>query len=972
MGHTHGFERLDEHFISETQTIARRYRHLRTGAELLSLLNQDENKVFGITFRTPPGDSTGVAHILEHSVLCGSRKYPVKEPFVELLKGSLKTFLNAMTYPDKTCYPVASQNEQDFYNLIDVYLDAVFHPRLTPHVLQQEGWHLELDDVDGPLADKGVVFSEMKGVYSSPERLLMEYAQQSLFPDHPYGFDSGGDPREIPRLTYEQFKDFHERHYHPSNARIFFYGDGDPDRRLRVVNEYLQDFDRLSVDSRVPPQPRWHEPRQIVRTYAASEAPGSPAKAMLTMNWLLSENGDGERILSCYLLDYLLLGMPASPLRKALIDSGLGEDITGVGLESELRHMYFSTGLKGIAGEDAGRVESLILETLATLSRNGIDPATVEAAVNTVEFRLRENNSGSYPRGLVLMLRALTTWLYDHDPLTLLAFERPLNNVKTILSRHGRYFEDMIEDSFIANAHRTTLLLQPDWELADREAAADRERLAQLKDAMDGEQRARLVEATHTLLRIQEAPDPPEALARIPRLQVEDLNPAIKTIPIAVVHREEVPFYHHDLETSGIVYLDLGLNLRLLPQELLPYVPLFGRALVEMGTAREDYVALTQRISSKTGGITPKLLTAVVRNEPDPAAYLFLRAKCMSPKSEDLLAILEEVLLSTELDNRERFKQMVLEEKARREQALVPSGHQFINLRLRAHFTLADWAAEQMNGVSYVLFLRDLAAAVDRDWPRVLATLAEVHRRLVTRQALLLNLTVAQPTFATVAPRLERLAGNLPDRTAALYRWQGTPAAAEEGFLVPAQVNFVGKGADLRVLGFHPSGTTQVITRHLRTSWLWDRVRVQGGAYGAFCTYNSFSGVLTLVSYRDPNLLATLDAFDASAEFLERAQIGADEISKSIIGTIGEIDTYLLPDAKGFASMVRQLTGNTDEVRQRTRDEILGTDGRDFREFAAVMRAFAAHGVVKLMGGEGPIGQARAEHIKDLEVMRLL
>jgi Zn-dependent M16 (insulinase) family peptidase len=456
MNMIHGFERVRVQGIPELGTRAELFRHVKTGAELLSLMNDDENKVFGITFRTPPNDSTGLPHILEHSVLCGSRKYPVKEPFVELLKGSLKTFLNAMTYPDKTCYPVASQNVQDFYNLIDVYLDAVFYPRITPFVLRQEGWHLEAEEGGQNLIYRGVVFSEMKGAYSSPDNLLAEYSRRSLFPDNAYGLDAGGDPREIPSLTYEQFRAFHQKYYHPSNARIYFYGDDDPETRLSLADGYLRDFEAISIDSGITLQPPFREPRRLVRPFAAGDG-AQASKGMVTVNWLLEESTNRELNLTLHMLEYILLGMPGSPLRKALMDSGYGEDLAGQGLEGELRQMCFSTGLKGVEPGHEDRIESLILETLSRLHREGIDPHTIEAAVNSLEFALRENNTGSYPRGLALMLRALTTWLYGEDPLALVAFEEPLEKVKARIAEERGLFEGMIERFFLKNPHRTLL-----------------------------------------------------------------------------------------------------------------------------------------------------------------------------------------------------------------------------------------------------------------------------------------------------------------------------------------------------------------------------------------------------------------------------------------------------------------------------------------------------------------------------------
>ena len=690
----HGFESVSERYIAELKSQARLYRHVRTGAQLLSLINDDENKCFGITFRTPPADSTGVAHILEHSVLCGSRKYPVKEPFVELLKGSLKTFLNAFTYPDKTCYPVASQNVEDFYNLVDVYLDAVFYPRLTPFVLQQEGWHFELESPDAPLGFKGVVFNEMKGVYSSPDSLLAEYSQHSLFPDNTYGLDSGGDPAHIPDLTYEAFLDFHRRFYHPSNARIFFCGDDDPDTRLRILDDYLKDFEPLETDSSVPLQQPFSTPRHIERTFAAGSGEGegkSEEKGMVAINWLLAETLDPEVNFSLQILEHILLGMPGSPLRKALIDSGLGEDLAGGGLQNELRQITFSAGLKGIEIENADRIEALILNTLRDLSAKGIDPLATEAAMNTIEFRLREDNAGQFPRGLSLMLRALTTWLYDGDPLAVVAFEGPLSAVKSAAATNPSYFEKLIDRFFLKNNHRTTLVLKPDPQQAAREKADEEDRLEGIRRSLSPGELVELARNARELRHAQEARDTPEALATIPCLKISDLAKKNKTIPEEILSLNGTTVLYHDIFTNGITYLDLGFDLHTLPQEHLPYIPLFGRALVEMGTLKEDFVSLTQRIYRKTGGIRPRFFTSAVDGNRRGTAWLLLRSKSMLNRTDELLEILKDILLSVRLDDCGRFKQMVLQEKARREREIVPQGHHVVNLRLRAHFSEADW-----------------------------------------------------------------------------------------------------------------------------------------------------------------------------------------------------------------------------------------------------------------------------------------
>ncbi|MBN2515767.1 MAG: insulinase family protein, partial [Deltaproteobacteria bacterium] len=841
----HGFELVKDVTISELRTQARFYRHIKTGAELLSLINNDENKVFGITFRTPPADSSGLPHILEHSVLCGSRKYPVKEPFVEILKGSLQTFLNACTYPDKTCYPVASQNVQDFYNLIDVYLDAVFYPRISSFIFQQEGWHYELASPDDPIIYKGVVFNEMKGAYSSPQRLIATCSQQSLFPDNSYGLDSGGDPERIPYLSFEQFSDFHRNYYHPSNARIFFSGDDDPDRRLSLVDEYLRDFDRSDAASTVPLQSRFDGPKRFVHSYASGEDESLRSKGMVTVNWLLTETTDAEINMALHILSYILVGMPGSPLRKALIDSGLGEDLTGSGLEDELRQMYFSVGLKGIHVEKADDLEKLILETLSGLVKNGIDPRTIEAALNTVEFRLRENNTGTYPRGLVFMLRCLTTWLYDSDPLLLLPFESYLSGIRSRLQSDTVFFENLIDRFFLKNSHRTTVILQPDAALGQKTEETERKKLADVKAGMSNDEVQSIIENTQQLQHLQETPDTPEALASIPVLKLGDLDKENKIIPLELIDEKETRILYHNLETNGIAYIDVGFDLHTVPQHCLPYVPLFGRALLQMGTEEEDFVKLSQRISRKTGGIRSTSFTSVIKDSRETSAWLFLRGKGMVHQVEDLFQIVSDILLSPRLDNKDRFRQMVLEEKARQEQKMIPGGHQIVNLRLRSHFSEAGWAAEQMSGVSYLFFLRKLVEKVDQDWPSVHAVLRDMLFKLVNRASMIVNVTTDDDGWSPVKNHMIRFLSDVPIRPAERIAWSPDQFDGFEGMTIPAQVNYVGKGADLYKLGYRYHGSVRAISRYLRTSWLWDRIRVHGGAYGAFCQFNSLSGVLT-------------------------------------------------------------------------------------------------------------------------------
>ncbi len=968
----HGFELLRDQDITELKIGTRFYRHVKTGAELLSIISDDENKVFGITLRTPPTDSTGIAHIMEHSVLCGSRKYPVKEPFVEILKGSLQTFLNAFTYPDKTCYPVASQNVQDFYNLVDVYLDAVFYPRLTPFTLQQEGWHYELDSIEEPLSYKGVVFNEMKGAYSSPDSLLSEHSQQSLFPDITYGLDSGGNPKVIPQLTFDQFMNFHKKYYHPSNSRIFFYGDDDPDKRLRLLDEYLRDFEQAEVISSIPLQQPFNSPRHFVYPFAAGEGETSTKKGMVTVNWMLSETNDRKMNMALTILNHILLEMPGSPLRKALIDSGLGEDIAGGGLENELQQMLFSVGLKGIDVKDADRVEGLIIDTFNSLKEKGFDPHAIEAAVNTTEFRLREYNTGRFPRGLALMLTALTSWLYDGDPLALLPFEATLQDIKSHIASQDKYFEDLINRLFLNNSHRTTVVLEPDSTLEKKEESEERAKLEAIRKTMNDDDIARILADTKELKGLQERPDSPEALATIPTLNLEDLEKENKKIPIALISGEAATIIYHDLFTNGILYLDIGFDLHELPQKYIPYIPLFSRALIEMGTEGEDYVKISQRIGRKTGGIHPSILTSMIKDKKETAARLFLRGKAVLSKVPDLIGIIEDLLLRPRLDNHERFKQMVMEEKARQEQSIIPNGHQVVNLRLRSHFSESGWAAEQMDGISYLFFLRELVEKVDHEWPSVAATLKEMLHILLNRKSVMVNATIDKEGWTKARPLIDTFLEKFPVKEISPAEWLPQAPPDFEGMTVPAQVNYVGKGTDLFRLGYRFKGSTGVITRFLRTSWLWDRVRVQGGAYGSFCNFDHLSGVLTFLSYRDPNLMKTLDIFDKTSDFLEDLSLDTKELTKCITGAIGDMDAYMLPDAKGYTSMIRHLTGTTDEYLQQIRDEILSTTDDDFKAFAKVLREARESGLVKVLGSASAINDAVSKGGLSLKVFEVL
>lgn len=965
------FSLLQEQTIPELNATVRYYIHKRTGARLLSVINDDENKVFSINFRTPPKDSTGVAHILEHSVLNGSEKYPVKEPFVELLKGSLATFVNAFTAPDKTCYPVASQNLQDFYNLIDVYMDAVFYPLLAEETLMQEGWHYEFNDPSEPLTYKGVVYNEMKGAYSSPDSVLYTRVTNSLFPKHVYGVDVGGDPSHIPGLTYEAFKSFHQTLYHPSNSFVFFYGNDHPDKRLELMEGYLKPYKKLRVKSKIPVKKPYKRPKRVQYAYDAGQDADIKKKHYLTVNWALPETSDPVMIFSLHILENILIGTPASPLKKALLDSSLGEDLAGTGLRSDLRQAIFSIGLKGTRARDAKKIEGLIFDTLEGLVRDGIDPDMIAAAMNTMEFELRENNTGSFPRGIALMLRALTTWLYDDDPFKLLAFEAPLEAIKARLANDNRYFEKLIQTYLLENTHRTILRLKPDPELGRRFEEEEQARLQQIRESLSEEQLREIVDNTKQLKMRQETPDSQEALATLPVLKRDDLEKQSKTIPIEVIQIQEAKVLYHDLFTNGIVYLDVGFDLHALPKHLLPLTEVFGRALLEMGTETEDYVKLYQRIGKSTGGIFSTAVTSTVIGSRESVARLFLRGKATATQSAELLNILKDILLTAKFDNKERLKQIVLEERAGLESSLVPRGHGFVNQRLRAQFSESGWLREQLSGVSYLFALRELEKAIDKNWPSVLEKLEAMRSALVNQKTLLLNITVDAANWNVLRPELDSFLAALPYRDADLSAFGVQPKKMREGLTIPAQVNYVGKGANLYDLGYEYGGSADVVIGYLRITYLWEKIRVQGGAYGVFSLFDDTSGVFTFLSYRDPNVAATVENFDKAAAFLkglDSSRLSENELTKAIIAAIGDLDAYQLPDAKGYTSMMRYLTNRTDEFRQKTRDEVLSTNGEDFIAFGEVLEKAAQSNAITVMGSQNALESANI----GLEVTKVL
>jgi len=941
------------------------YRHRKSGAEIISAAADDDNKVFGIVFRTPVTDSTGVPHILEHSVLCGSDKYTSKEPFAELLKGSLQTFLNAFTYPDRTCYPVASQNTKDFYNLVNVYLDAVLNPRAKrdPTVLEQEGWHYELDDAAAPLTYKGVVFNEMKGVYSSPESRMYRAAQQATFPDNTYSVDSGGDPAVIPSLSFEQFKGYHDAYYHPANSRIFFYGDDDLTYRLQLLDEYLSAFDAPDTPpaSAIVTQKLYTKPMKVVEPFPASAEEGSDAQHMVTVNWLLNEEPLPEvEELALNILDHLLMGTTTAPLYKAMLDSGLGAAIMGGGLSDELKQATFSVGLKGVAKDDVPKVEVLALETLRATAESGFDADAIEASLNTVEFTMREMNTGGFPKGLAFMLSIMPRWIYREggasvsSPADALRFEAPLAELKERLAKGEKVFEGLLTKLLLDNGHRMAVELAPDKTLGDKLAAAEEAELASAKAAMSEEQLAGVIAATAALKAAQLKEDSPEDLATIPRVGLPDLEREVRTIPTDVFPLAGgATLLEHPLPTAGVVYADVLLDLSPLALHELPLTNLFQRLLLETGTSTVPAVTLQRRIGARTGGIAASIFSqqrvaadGAVSDPYDIVHYLAVRAKATTDKAPQMLELVADVLAHAQLDSQAKVVEILKETKSNLESSFLSSGNAYAGLRLSSRTSLLGYISEATSGVSYYHSLKDLLATAQNDWPSLLGRLVAMREAVLSQKGLVINLTADPAVLAAARTHVDSFVASLPAEPTLQQpatAWRDAVElnpTVDEAYAITTQVNYVAAGTRL----FEPSsvvnmGAYGVVARYLSRGYLWDNVRVVGGAYGGGCSLNPTSGAFAYSSYRDPNLQDTLDIYSDTPKLLSELELTDEALEQAIVGAVGDLDGPLTPDQKGLRALTWHLCGQTTANRQLYRDQMLSTSRADFHNFGDVLAA---------------------------------
>lgn len=954
----HGFKLKKSSYIKEIASNAYEFEHVKSGAKLLFVANNDDNKVFSITFRTTPTDDTGVAHIVEHSTLCGSRKFPTKEPFVELVKGSLNTFLNAMTFPDKTMYPVASRNDKDFRNLMDVYLDAVFYPnmRTTPEILMQEGWHYEIENADEPLKYSGVVYNEMKGALSSPDGLLERKILNNLYPDTTYQYESGGDPVAIPDLTQKMFIDFHSRYYHPSNSYIYLYGDMDMMDTLEFLDkEYLSAFDKIEVDSHVDLQKPFEKRKVLNDVYPIAPNESKEHKTFLSLNYSIATSLEKEKMIAFSILEHALLKSEAAPLRNALIKAGLGSDVIS-SFDNGVLQPMFSIIVNGSEADKADEFEKIVNDVLTDIVNKGIDKELLQASINVMEFKLREADFGQFPKGLIYNINLMNSWLYDGDPTMYLYYEDLLTTVKQ-WANEGK-FEELIKTYLLDNAHSLMLILSPDETIIPEGERVLAQKLAKIKANMSDEQLQEVIEATKRLKKRQRSVDTPEALAKIPLLEISDIN---KNCDKLIIDEDEIAgttALKHDVATNGIVYLRMFFDVSTIAYEDINYLFLLEELIGRTATKNYSYEALANAINLYTGGM--RFSVATYDKEGDVNSYMpkmVFKAKVLVDKMPKLIELLQEIIFNGSFAAKERVKDLILQCRSDFEMSILRSGHQLVLDELMAYFTPKE-RYDNYGDLRFYSFIKNFLNDFDNEFDKMQVAFAKIIPMVFNKHNLITSITVDGENYAKVADCVASFIKSLPDEE---YPAQTIPFNVDkknEGFITSSQVQYVAKGANFMRLGYKYTGVMKVLETIMRYEYLWTHIRVLGGAYGAFVKFRR-DGNMYFGSYRDPNLKETLNVYDNTGAFLRSFAVSDREMTKYIIGTISGMDMPLTPSLKGELAASSYIVGMTDEMRQKQRDEVLATTQEDIRNLADLVDACMEENAICVLGSSSKVNEAQ-------------
>ena len=953
------YEILDEHRVEDVQSDGFILRHKKSGARIAVLSNNDDNKVFYIGFRTPPEDETGVPHIIEHTTLCGSKKFPVKDPFIELAKGSLNTFLNAMTYPDKTVYPVASCNDQDFKNLMDVYLDAVFNPNITKYeeIFKQEGWHYELTGKDDELKINGVVYNEMKGAYSSPDEVLSSQIYRSLFPDNTYSKDSGGNPEYIPKLTYEAYLDFYHKYYHPSNSYIYLYGDMDVVERLEWLDkEYLSLYDYKKVNSEINKQPAFDEIKNVEAQYSITMDDTQENKTYLSYNRVVGDSLDEMLYQAFDVLDYALVSSPGAPVKQALIDAGIGDDVYG-SYDAGILQPVFSFVAKNANASQADEFESIIESTLKEVVKTGINKEALLAGINSSEFKFREADFGQFPKGLLFGLNCLDSWLFD-DMKPFIHLECLGTFAKLRKAVDTDYFEKLIQEYLLDNTHGSSVTVKPKRGLGNEREEALAKELSDYKASLSDEEIKKLIEDTEHLKKYQEEPSSDEDLRKLPMLTRADMKK--NAMPFSNIEDEllDVKVVRHDIESNGIDYISFLFDAGDFAQSELGYLGFFTNALGLVSTEKYSYTDLANATNIYTGGISTG--TASHPDIKDRNNFVFkfeVKLKVLEKNLDKALELMEQMLLSSDFTDTKRLGELVAQIKARLQANLSSSGHLVAAMRSMSSFSRYALYQDELKGVAFYRSICRIEKELSESPKSVSDKLAAIAKKLFARNRMLISFTGNNEAYGNAKPSLEKVITGFNKMSAVGNQAEVHFNTAKEAFIDASQIQYVAKTGDFICEGYEYTGALRLLRIILSYDYLWINVRVKGGAYGCMNTFLR-SGESYFVSYRDPNLSDTLDVYDRIPEYIKSFSPDERDMTKYIIGTFSALDTPMNPEAKGSRSLSAYLEGITYEQIQKERNEILNAQPEDIRRLADLVEAVLKKDSICVIGNENMIKES--------------
>lgn len=955
------YELVKDTDVKEIKSDAFILRHKKSGARIFLLSNEDENKVFIVGFRTPPGDDTGVPHILEHSVLCGSEKFPIKDPFMELEKGSLNTFLNAMTYPDKTIYPVASCNDKDFQNLMDVYMDAVMNPNIYTNekIFMQEGWHYELEDKAEPITINGVVYNEMKGAFSNADGVLERRIKESLFPDTCYANESGGDPLAIPELTYEEFLNFHSRYYHPSNSYIYLYGNMDMTEKLNWLDtEYLSKYDADPVDSVIDIQKPFDCAKEEIVEFSITEDEEEDNQYILSKSMVTGSILDKKLYIAFQILEYALLGAPGAPLKQALLDAGIGDDVYG-GYDNGTLQTFFSIIAKNCNIEQKEEFLQIIDDVLKKMVDEGINKRSLLAGINCYEFKYRESDYGHYPKGLMYGIQSFDSWLYEGCPLTHLEYEDTFEFLKEQIDKG--YFEGLIKEYLLDNTHSAVVIAKPVKGLTEKNDLELEKKLAEYKASLSEAELEQLVKQTLELKKYQDEPTPQELLEKIPLLSRSDIRRECRPIIMDEKSVSGVDVIHTNIFTSKIGYLQLLFGTNVVAPEELPYLGLLKAMLGTVNTKNYSYLELFNEIYIETGGMGVDLSSYIgPKTGEDFYGALDISVKVLYDKIGKAFDLIKEIVLESDFTDYKRMAEIIAQTKARMQAQMTGSGHSTASLRAASYFSKAAYYSEATSGISYYKFIDELEKNFDERKEETARKLKELTTRIFTGGNVTVGYTADDEGYALMTPELEKFIGCIPSGKVSDVPKNYDMVQKNEGFKTSSGVQYVAQSGNFKKqAGLEYHGALRILRQILSCEYLWINVRVKGGAYGCM---NNFTrdGEGYFVSYRDPNLERTFDVYKGVVDYVKNFDVCERDMTKYIIGTISGMDTPLNPSAKGSRAMVSYITGTSAETLQRERNQVIDATAEDIRNLAPYVQAVLDCGNICVVGNDAVVEKSKS------------